>query len=163
MKSIEYLAGIFYALMQSQPRGTFYTTSFWVAESIIRLDKKDKASKGESIDDNIRHGERLKFIRENTHEFLLLPLAIVEATVSATPPEHWRRPYDGKNNKGERIVIKNKTGGYETTVLDLYRLMKESYREAVLAVADTIQPYSMDYRVSANNGDIPGWIGGEND
>jgi hypothetical protein len=159
MKAIEYLAQIFYSLMQTQPRGNFYTTSFWLAESMVYLDKKDKVITGDSTDENTRHAERLSFIRENTHADILMPLAIVEAIVASTPPEHWRKPYDGKNNKGERIVIKNKTGGYETTILDLYRMMKESYLEAVLAVADIIKPYSLDYRVSNTQGDLPGWLG----
>ena len=167
MKAIEYLAQIFYTLMQSQPRGTFYTTSFWVAESIVYPDMKDKENQKDNFEDlevSKQFKKELEFIRENTHSRINLPLSIVEAVVASTPPEQWRKVYDGKTFDGSRVhVWDGNNAGRETTILDLYYLMKESYLTAVMAVAETIKSYSMDYRMSQSSDSALDWLGGTNE
>jgi len=129
---------------------------------MVDLDRKDKLEKKEPTTNNDKHLKQLRFIADNTHEELKLPLAISEAIVASTPMEHWKKPYSGKDNEGNVIRMEN-IGEKETSVLDIYRLLKESYRHTVKAVVDTIKPYSIEYRATGTTGagfDIPDWMGG---
>jgi hypothetical protein len=155
MKPIEFLGTTFFQLMQMQPKQTFYTTSLWLAEAILEFDKKDKTSRGESVEVNDRHLKRLAFVTRYTHEELKMPIAVAEAVVASTPMEQWNKPYGGRNTEGDCVRVGNK----EASVLDIYRLLKESYRSAIMAVVDTIKEYSSEYRVAQNSdANVPSWI-----
>ena len=161
MKPIEYLGTIFFDLMRIQPRETFYSTSLFLAKSIIELDKKDKERKQEDTSTNDAHLRKLKYIKESTHEDLKMPLAIAEAIVASTERDKWGKEFEGKNNLDKRITIK---GGKSIRVLDIYRLLKEAYSPMIDAVVDVIKDYSMEYRMSpSENDNVPTWLGGKED
>jgi hypothetical protein len=158
MEPIKYLANNFFALLQIQPKQTFYTSSLWLADSVVWIDRKDKIQKGEDVSLNDTYLKELGFISENTHELLKIPIAVSEAVVASTPMDKWRTPYDKKNIDGELIKIEGK----ETTILDIYRLLKESYRTSLRAVVDIVKDYSMEYRHTGNlDNEAPDWMGGE--
>jgi hypothetical protein len=160
MKPIEYLAGIFFSLMQMQPKQTFFSTSLWLAEAIVDLDKKERINRGEKTDLNDYHLKKIEEIRVDTHPQLKIPLANAEAIVASTPMEKWKMAYEGKDNDGQIIKLDNIK---QVNVLDIYRLLKESYRHSIKAVVDVIKDYSMEYRMSTGlsvAGEIPDWMGG---
>ena len=155
MKPIEFLGTTFFTLMQIQPKQTFYSTSLWLARAILEFDKKDKMSKGQSHEINDKHLKEIDFVTKNTHQDLKMPLAVAEAVVASVPMENWNKPYGGRDNNGDQVRVNNR----EASVLDIYRLLKESYLISIMAVVDTIKEYSSEYRMAqAGDANIPSWI-----
>jgi len=145
--------------MRIQPKETFFSTSLWLAESIVELDKIDKSKPGNrgDITMNEAHLKNLKFITENTHKLLCIPLADAEAVVSSVPREMWNKDYERPNNKGDVIRMPN---GSSCRIIDIYRLLKESYSPVVKAVVSVIKDYSMEYRVGGAS-EVPDWMQGQ--
>lgn len=143
--------------MINQPQtSTFYTKSLSLAEAIVKLDKNTQP-KLNPIND--KYLKDLEFISDNTHIKVMMPLSDVESIVSSKPLEQWRTSIDLQDNKGDRIRI-NETK--ETTVIDLNRMLKESYRTCLLIVVDIAKDYSLDYRTAPVMGsyDVPEWMAG---
>jgi len=156
MKPIEYLGNRFFDLMIVQPRETFYSTSLFLARAIVTLDMKGKSEEESVI--NRKHLKKLDYIVKNTHEDLMKPLAVVEAIVASKERSEWGKEYGGKNNRNEEVELKDGTKLY---IMDLYRLMKESYGDCIMAVVDVVTEYSSDYRYAQPASDGVAWMGND--
>lgn len=157
MRPIEYLAHIFFDLMRIQPEGKFYSTSISLAFSIVKLDQKDR----KDVSKHKGYFDKLKYIEENTHENLKMPLAKVEAIVDSIERSKWNKEYEGKNNNDTHV---KKRDGKEIRILDMYQYLKEAYTPIVEIVVDIIGPYSMEYRMTVDSGGIaPSFLGKQNE
>lgn len=147
---------MFFRLVELPPTRTFYSNSLWIAEAIVKLDKNTQPTLNPVND---KYLADLKFIAENTHPKVMMPLADVESIVASKPLEQWRTSIDLQDNKGDRIRINDIK---ETTVIDLNRMLKESYRSCLLIVVDIAKDYSLDYRTAPVMGsyDVPEWMAG---
>ncbi len=125
--------------------------------AIVKADKRTKAKEGANTAQNDKYLEELKFIRNNTHKELKKYLALVEVIVATTPPEKWYEEYQGTDNKGNPIMIENRN----IRIMDMARLLLESYETIMDAVCYVIYDYSMEYRISEpmSGGDMPNWMG----
>ena len=156
MKPIEYLGNRFFDLMIVQPRETFYSTSLFLAKAIVTLDMKGKLD-SEAVD-NKKWLEKLDNIAKYTHPDLKKPLAEIEAIVASRERSEWGKEYSGKTKDGYEVEMED---GTKLNILGLYRLMKESYGECIMAVVDIVTEYSSDFRNSYSNGDTPAWADGD--
>jgi len=145
MKPVEFLGTAFFDLMRIQPRDTFYSTSLWLAKAILTFDMKDKKKLGVmAYKDNEIWLKKLEDIKHKTHPDIDRPLADIEAIVASKDRSMWGQEFEGKDNTDEDLEI----DGDAVTILDLYRYLKESYEVMMLAVADVVQDYSSEYRMS---------------
>ena len=139
-----------------QPRETFYSTSLFLARAIVTLDMKGKSEEESFV--NRKHLKKLDYIVKNTHEDLKKPLAVVEAIVASKERSEWGKEYGGRNNDHEEVELAD---GTKLNIMDLYRLMKESYGDCIMAVVDVVTEYSSDYRYAQANSDGVAWMGNE--
>lgn len=159
MRPIEFLGTVFFDLMRVQPEGNFYSTSLSQAFAMVKLDMKDKQKKNEDTSMNEAHLKTLKYIEENTHKDLKMPLAIAEAIVASTEKQKWNKESGSRNNAGDNARLPD---GSQLRVIDIYRLLKESYTPIVEVVCDIIQPYTMEYRMTVDSGSyMPSFLGGK--
>jgi len=158
IQPISYLGLIFYDLMRNQPPGTFFSTSLWLATSIVELDKLKKEEENANTSQNDKFLAELREIKNNTHKDLKKYLAEVETIVAAYPRERWNDEYEGMDNKENPIRINDRN----VRIIDLARLLKESYETMVRVVGFIIKDYSMEYRnvPSMGGSDVPVWMGG---
>jgi hypothetical protein len=162
MKPISYLSTVFFDLMRigaGQGGDRLYSTSLSLALAMVKLDMLDKKKGGKNIDvsKNKEFLKKLEYIEENTNENLLMPLAVVETIIASTPMERWDKEFEGVNNQGNKIRMENER---YATILDMYRLLKESYTPVVEIVAEIIQPYSEEYRVSMESSGLASMLAG---
>jgi len=148
IRYIEALTGIFLSLMQTKPR-EFYTTALLIAMTILEVDQKIGGK------DHSKGLIELKYIMENTHKDLKIPLALAEAYVDSTRIEKWGAEREIKDNKGNLVKIK----GRPVSVLDIYQRMKESYLPILREVSDVVKDYSLDMRFRiGEGGSSMGWL-----
>jgi hypothetical protein len=162
MKPITFLSTIFFDVLRlgaGQGGDRMYSTSLSLALAMVKLDilDKRKGNKSADVSKNREFLKKLEYIEKNTHEGLLMPLAVIETIIASTPMERWDKEFEGVNNQGNKVRMENER---YATILDMYRLLKESYTPIVEIVAEIIQPYSEEYRVSMEGSGLASMLAG---
>lgn len=132
MKVLQYLFDLFFKIYALRE---FYTLSLTICFCLISAE--------DNPDQKII--DRLKFIRDNTHDKLNIPLSIVELIILT----------NYSRNIGKEIEFKDNIGRTSTFPLyDVIRYAKESYFELSQFVVKIAKKYSLDIPMKPTTGTI---------
>jgi len=133
MKVLQYLFDLFFRIFAMRE---LYTLSMSIAWSIIEAEEEPDKS---TI-------KKLEFIKDNTHEKLLIPLSTAEIIILTNiGNRNFSKPIEFKDNKGKTR---------EMPLHVIIRYTKESYFELARFVVNIAKKYSLDIPIRSPVGSM---------
>lgn len=134
MKLIEGYLSAFIAIQMNPPALTFYTSSVRYALQAVKLHLRKVD--GIEYSNTQKAYKKLKYLIQNTHKDLLLPLHAVEVKVAITDFSRWGDTTDMVDNNGKPLS--------DLTVYRMFLRLTESYEDVIDVVTEVGENYSVE-------------------